>query len=168
MREGDGKMLETEELQSLARSLAETPARVRELVSSLSEMDAHWKPSAEEFSALEHVCHLSDLEREGYAVRIEKLTRETDPFLPDFNGGRAARERDYNSQSLSTMLDTFALARESNMRLISRLSAHDLQRSGTLENVGPITLQTLLHKMREHDEDHLQDLSRLSQQLLER
>ncbi|MBD0325259.1 MAG: DinB family protein [Pyrinomonadaceae bacterium] len=161
-------MLEIVELQSLCSFLTETPARVRQLVSGLSERDASWKPSVEEFSAVEHVCHLSDLEREGYGVRIEKLTHETDPFLPDFDGDLAARERDYNSQSLARVLDAFAHQRESNMRVIGRLSADDLQRSGTLETVGPITLETLLHKMREHDEGHLQDLSRLSRQLVER
>jgi hypothetical protein len=167
MREEE-TMLQTDEMQSLAAFLSETPERVRRLVSGLSEGDARWKPSAEEFSALEHVCHLSDLEREGYAVRIEKLAHEANPFLPDFDGDKAARERDYNRQSLTMMLDAFTHSRLNNMLVISRLSADDLQRSGTLETVGPITLATLLHKMREHDESHLQDLSRLHRQLRER
>lgn len=158
----------TAELQSLTKFLAETPARVRQLADGLSEQDARWKPSAQEFSALEHACHLSDLEREGYAVRIEKLAREAEPFLPDFDGGKAARERDYNGQSLTAMLDAFSRLRESNMRAVSKLSAEDLQRRGTLEAVGPITMETLLLKMREHDEEHLQELSKLRELLSER
>lgn len=156
----------TEQLQSLTGFLAETPARVRQLVSNLSEADVHWKPSAQEFSALEQVCHLSDLEREGYAVRIEKLMREVEPFLPDFDGGLAAAERDYNNQQLESMLDAFSNSRASNMSAIGSLSADDLQRGGTLETVGSITLEELLLKMREHDEGHLQDLSSLREQLL--
>ncbi len=167
MREKE-TMLQADEMQALAAFLSETPERVRRLVSSLSEGDARWKPSAEEFSALEHVCHLSDLEREGYAARIEKLAREKEPFLPDFDGDKAARERDYNSQSLAIMLDAFTRSRLNNLLVISRLSANDLQRGGTLETVGPITLETLLHKMREHDESHLQELGQLHRQLRER
>lgn len=145
--------------------LAATPERVRQLVSDLTEDEARWKPSAGEFSALEQVCHLTDLEREGYGVRIEKLTREADPFMPDFDGTRAAAERDYNSQSLEPMLDAFARSRASNMRALSLLSAEDFERGGTLETVGRITLATLLLKMREHDEGHLEELSSLRRQL---
>lgn len=158
-------VLKMDELQSLKGFLAETPARVRQLTSGLSEAEARWKPSPQEFSALEQVCHLTDLEREGYGVRIEKLTREVEPFLPDFDGGRVAAERDYNNQSLEAMLDAFALARAGNMLAVSGLSAEDFQRTGTLEAVGHITLETLLVKMREHDEGHLEELNSLRDRL---
>jgi DinB superfamily len=157
--------LKMDELQSLKSFLAGTPERVREMASGLSEAEARWKPSPQEFSALEQVCHLSDLEREGYGVRIEKLTREVEPFLPDFDGNRVAAERDYNRQSLEAMLDAFARARQSNMLIVSGLSAEDFARGGTLETVGHITLETLLVKMREHDEGHLEELKSLRHQL---
>lgn len=155
----------TAELQSLTSFLAETPARIRQLTSDLSESDVRWKPSAREFSALENVCHLNDLEREGYAIRIEKLIREEQPFLPDFDGGKIAAERDYNQRQLETMLEAFAQSRESNLRAVNRLSPVELQRGGTLETVGHITLESLLLKMREHDEAHLEELSSLRNQL---
>ncbi len=158
-------MLTAAELESLMALLTETPARVRVLLQNLSEREARFKPSAQEFSALEQVCHLSDLEREGYGARIEKLMREEQPFLPDFDGARIAAERDYNNQHLETMLDAFARARRANLRAINSLSPADLQRGGTLETVGPITLETLLLKMREHDEGHLQELNLLRAQL---
>lgn len=161
-------MLTTEELQTLVGFLAQTPARVRRLVQNLSAGDAHWKPSPQEFSALEQVCHLSDLEREGYSVRIEKLLGEEQPLLPDFDGGKIAAERDYNNQQLEAMLDAFAAAREGNLRALAHLSAADFERSGQLEQVGPITLSTLLLKMREHDEGHLQELDELREQLRQR
>lgn len=160
-------MLTTAELQSLTGFLAETPERVRQLTSDLSEADARRKPSPQEFSALENVCHLNDLEREGYALRIEKLIGEEQPFLPDFDGGKIAAERDYNKRQLPLMLDAFAHSRRSNLRAVSGLSANDLQRGGTLETVGPITLESLLLKMREHDEAHLQELSDLRARLFE-
>lgn len=155
----------TDEIQSLRSFLAETPARVRELASDINETEARWKPSPEEFSALEQVCHLADLERDGYTVRIEKLTREAEPFLPDFDGARVAAERDYRNLSLETMLDAFAHARESNVRALGLLSAGDFERGGMLETVGRITLATLLSKMREHDEGHLEELSSLRRRL---
>lgn len=158
----------TDKLQTLVGFLAETPARVRGLVQHLSASEARWKPSAHEFSALEQICHLSDLEREGYGVRIEKLISEEQPFLPDFDGGKIAAERDYNNQQLEAMLDAFTDAREANLRAIVGLSPADFERGGTLETVGHITLETLLLKMREHDEGHLQELDELRAQLVKR
>lgn len=164
MSEGE-RFLTTDELQRHARFLAETPARVRLLVARLSEAEARWKPSPEEFSALEQVCHLADLERDGYTVRIEKLARETEPLLPDFDGARVAAERQYDNLTLETMLDAFADARANNVRALSLLSAEDFERGGTLETVGRITLATLLLKMREHDEGHLAELSSLRERI---
>src|SRR5436305_106893 len=62
-------MTETE-LQNLIAFLAETPMVVRQLVGALSADAARQRPAANEFSALEHACHLRDIEREGYAVRV--------------------------------------------------------------------------------------------------
>jgi hypothetical protein len=152
----------TEQLQSLLGFLAETPASVRRLVGSLSASEARWKPSAAEFSALEQVCHLSDLEREAYAVRIEKLMHEEQPFMPDFDGGKIAAERDYNGWQMDDALAAFARSREANMRALSKLSLADFARGGVLETVGYITLETLLVKMREHDEGHLRELDELA------
>ena len=153
------------ELQTLIDFLAETPARVRQLVHNLSAADVRRKPSGQEFSALEQVCHLNDLEREGYAVRIERLIQEEHPFLPDFDGDKIARERDYQARPLDAMLDAFSESRRENLRAVNRLSEADFERQGTLEGVGPITLGGLLLKMREHDEAHLRELSDLPARL---
>lgn len=158
----------TKKLQSLVGFLAATPASVSRLVQNLSRSEARWKPSAQAFSALEQVCHLSDLEREGYGVRIERLIGEEQPLLPDFDGGKIAAERDYNKRQLELMLDAFADSRAANLRALNKLSLADFERSGTLETVGHITLETLLVKMREHDEGHLQELNELREQLLKR
>lgn len=158
----------TVDAQSLTDFLAETPARVRSLVADLSDDDTRWKYAPQEFSALEHICHLCDLEREGYAARIEKLLHEEQPFLPDFDGSRIAAERDYNNQQSAIMLDAFAEARASNVRAARNLTAEHLARSGTLERVGRITLGEVLLKMREHDEAHLQELNILREQLRQR
>lgn len=156
------------ELQTLIGFLEETPERVRQSVGNLSAEDARWKPSAQQFSALEQVCHLNDLEREAYAVRIEKLIHEEQPFLPDFDGAKIAMERDYQARQLDQMLDAFAESRRGNLHAIGRLTSADFEREGSLEGVGPITLRGLLLKMREHDEGHLRDLSNLRAQRLGR
>lgn len=154
-----------EEFQELVGQLAGTPRVVRQLIGDLKEDDARWKPGNEEWSVLEHLCHLKDIEQEGYAVRIEKLIHETEPYLADIDGDRLAVERSYNSLDLEQALHLFTLARQQNVEAIKVLPLEALNQSGTLETVGPVTLGRLLLMMREHDEGHLQDIGALRERL---
>lgn len=151
-------MMPSDDLQDIVDSLATTPETVASLVNRLSNRQLRFKNSPEEFSALENVCHLRDIEIEGYGERIVRILNENEPLLPDVDGGRLAVERDYNSQSLELFLQDFALARGRNIELLKGLSASQLKREGTLEGVGIISLQTLLQMMRDHDDDHIREL----------
>jgi DinB superfamily len=150
-----------QDFQEVVRFLEETPGHVRQLVAEMALQDLKWKPSVNEFSVVEQVCHLRDLEREGYSARIKKLLTEKEPALPDFDGSRIARERDYNSQDFESAFEEFALARAENVRVMKTLSLDQLNRSGVLEGVGAITLGKLFWLMREHDQSHREELSDL-------
>jgi uncharacterized damage-inducible protein DinB len=154
-----------EELQELAGFLAETPYRIERLLSETGGRSLTWKPSANEFSMLEHICHLRDIEQEGYTVRIGKLLHEDQPALPDIDGNRLAEERRYNTQSYQEALAAFTRARAENVRAIKALSPEQLTCSGMFEKVGPVTLAQLLRMMREHDREHLEALSGLRESL---
>jgi hypothetical protein len=112
-----------------------------------------------EFSLIENVCHLRDIEVEGYALRIRRILNEDLPLLMDIDGGRLAAERDYNQQNANDVLRSFAEAREANAKLLLSLSPAQLRRAGTLAGVGEIQLQQLLIMMRDHDTDHLRQMS---------
>lgn len=155
----------TREFQGHVEYLAETPAVIERLVEGLTDEERRRRAPGIEFSVLENICHLLDIEREGYAVRIERLLREDAPTLPDIDGSRLAQERDYNSQNIETALEAFTRAREGNINVLKSLSADQLERRGMLETVGPITLSELLRMMREHDDAHRTELSQLRAQL---
>jgi hypothetical protein len=158
----------TPELEHLLEYLSETPDVVGQLAGALTEEDRRWRPREAEFSVLENVCHLRDIEREGYAARIRRLLDENEPLLPDIDGSRLARERDYNSHQMETALEDFAGAREGNVAVIRSLTPDQLERAGVLETVGPITLSRLLRMMREHDEAHRKEIEELREQLWSR
>ena len=149
------------EFQDVVRFLEETPESIRQVLAGLASRELSWKPAPDEFSALEQVCHLRDLEREGYGARISKLLTENQPSLPDFDGSRIAQERNYNTQDFESAFQDFAQARAENLRVVKTLSPNELNRSGVLDGVGAITLQQLLLLMREHDLSHLQELTDL-------
>lgn len=151
-------MMPPDDLQDIVDSLATTPETVASLVNNLSNRQLRFRNSPEEFSALENVCHLRDIEIDGYGERIVRILNESQPLLPDIDGGRLAVERDYNSQSLELFLQDFTHARGRNIELLKGLSANQIKREGRLEGVGLISLQELLRMMGEHDEDHIREL----------
>lgn len=154
-----------EDSRDVIEFLEETPAALRKLAQGLADGDLRWRPAGDQFSFVESACHLRDLEVEGYGARIRKLMTEDEPRLPDVDGARLARERDYNTQDFDAALDEFARARAENLRAIKNLSAEQLNRTGVLEGVGQITLGKLFLLMREHDESHRRELVELRERM---
>lgn len=157
-----------QDFENLLASLEETPEVINSLTENLPVRDLRRKPAKETFSFLEHVCHLRDIEREGYYVRIAKLLSEERPFLTDIDGDKLAKERHYNSQIFAEALSAFTGARKNNIQTIRSLPPENLKRIGIFQNVGTITLEQLLSMMREHDNEHLRALSDLRSKVTKR
>ena len=160
-----GDLTADAELGPILESLRRTP----ELISSMLQRlpSPHWtaKTYEEEWSFVENICHLRDLETEGYAVRIARILEEEKPFLPDFDGSRIAVERNYIDQDAWQALRDFTRTRTNNVARLRDLDAGLLERTGTFENTEDITLRKLIDMIREHDEHHLGDLARLCESL---
>jgi hypothetical protein len=146
-------------------SLGRTPELISEMLSRVPQSSWNAKPSKEEWSFAENLCHLRDLEREGYAVRITRMLEEETPFLPDFDGSSIAVERNYAGQDAGQALKDFAVVRANNVARLSKLDDGSLARRGTLEGCGVITLRKLMDFIHEHDQHHLGDLGRLYESL---
>jgi len=144
------------DIESAAQRLEDFPTALRGMVAGLPEEVVRRKRSMTEFSILENVCHLRDIERDGYSVRLRRLLDEPQPFLPDLDGSRLAQERDYNSQAIQNALETFSKERMANVALIRALRPEQLSRTGHLETVGPVSVEQLLGRMQEHDREHLE------------
>jgi hypothetical protein len=151
--------MERESTEALLESLATTPEKLRSLLVTADPSSIRVK-SDDEFSIVENICHLRDIEIEGYSQRIRRILQEDRPQLPDVDGTRLAIERDYNNQPIAEALTAFSDARKANLALLENIEAEQLNRTGLLEGVGEITLRTLLEKMWEHDQGHLEDLAR--------
>ena len=149
------------DLKELLGALAGTPVDVGKLVSDLPIKSIVVRPSPDEFSILENVCHLRDIEIEGYAVRISRILAEDEPVLADVDGTKLSIERDYNRQDLKHALVEFTSARNQNLAIVYEVPLGELERSGTMEGVGKITLERLLEMMLEHDQSHLEDIERI-------
>ena len=157
---------ESQDVREVIEALARSPDEAARLLRDLSEQALKARNSPDEFSALENICHLRDIEVEGYTVRVNKILTENNPILPDIDGGRLAIDRAYNNQNVDEALEAFALARRQNIVVLMQVNKEQLKRSGCMTGVGEITLEKLLVMMRDHDEDHLEELRRIRQQTL--
>lgn len=106
------------------------------------------------FSPVEHCWHLADLEHLGYGKRIERLRAEVEPVLPDFDGARVAREREYLKLSLAEGVAAFRAARLANLESLRSLEPREWLRKGAQEGVGPLALCDIPSMMAEHDRSH--------------
>jgi hypothetical protein len=141
--------------------LAATPRKIRSLVEGLCETELSHKPADDVFSLRENVLHVRDIELEGYEQRVVLLLSELEPLLRDVDGAALARERDYNSQPVAPALAAFETSRAGSLVLLAEAKDEDLERTGTFEGVGVVTLRQLLELWLEHDESHVRDMEAL-------
>jgi hypothetical protein len=139
--------------QALERHYAAFP---RELV--------HWTPDSwegvpsEPFTAIEQVCHVRDIEIEGYQVRIRRTLAEDSPFLPSIDSEPIAKERHYGAADVAQVFASFRVARAETIATLRSLDAASFDRPAEFEGYGPVTLRGLVHFLCSHDQQHLSGL----------
>lgn len=139
--------------------LEQTPERVRSLIAWQSEEALSFKPEPDEFSLRENVLHLRDIDVEGYEGRIVRILSERDPILTDVDGGKLARQRNYNAQPVAPALEAFAASRARSIDRLRAIVPADLERTGEMEGIGRVTLRELLERWAQHDSEHLAAMS---------
>lgn len=142
-------------------ALSVLPELLQARLGDLGDAEIRMRPAGDYFSLLEQVCHLRDIEVEGYSRRLALLLEQDRPGLPDLDGASLARERRYNEQELAPALAAFVVAREANLTRLKTLQQDQLSRSGHLEKVGEVTVARLLELWVAHDREHMQEIESL-------
>jgi hypothetical protein len=140
--------------------LAAMPGFVSAALASVPTADLSRRPGAGAFSLVEHACHLRDLEREGYLVRVRRLLAEREPALEPFDGDAVAAARDYPRQDPFTAARAFASARSELLAHVARLSPAELAREATFGE-RRVCFADVIAMMVEHDRGHREEIERL-------
>src|SRR5437764_1043547 len=133
----------------LFEKLSRAPALLARVAAQVP--DALARVRSGPFALVEHLWHIADLEREGFGERVRRLLAEEDPFLPDFDGERIARERQYLTLPVAGALDAFAVARQETLRLLRSVSDEQWNRSGRQGGVGAGSRAGLAGRVPGHD-----------------
>jgi hypothetical protein len=148
---------------AILRSLATFPQRLEECFSLFPKSMQNWQPwswegiPSERLTAIEQICHVRDIERDGYHRRIRRTLAEEMPILEDISGEALAVERRYLEANVQEVFADFGVARADTVALVTGLNAIQMQRVAVFEG-RPVTLHNLLHFLCSHDNQHLAGL----------
>lgn len=133
--------------------IAAMPAFVRSAVDRVPAGKRAMRPASGEFALVEQACHLRDLDREAFLVRVRRMLGETLPELAPFHGDAVARERDYLAQDALAAASGFERARAELGALLATIAPDRLAREGLFAGER-ITLRRLILMIDEHDREH--------------
>ena len=146
-------------------ALALFPLQLQAHYAALPEGHAHWTPASwegipsERFAPIAQLCHVRDIEREGYHVRFRRALQEEHPQLVDIDSYALAEWRDYAAcHDARAVLDDFAAARADTVALLSKLTPRELARTAHFSGHGHVTVRGLMHYLCSHDQQHLSGL----------
>ncbi|MQR02691.1 DinB family protein [Glaciimonas soli] len=124
----------------------------------------NWAPDSwdgvpsEPFTAIEQICHVRDIEIEGYHLRFHRTLNEVHPTLLDIDSITITKERPYATSNPAEVFNAFRIARAKTVALISNLRPADFERTAVFLGYGPLTLRSLVHYLCSHDQQHLAGL----------
>ena len=141
--------------------LAETTRRLRELVAGVPDAKLRARPTAEKWSALEQIVHLSDVEIVvGFRTRFVLGSPDGAPIVA-FDQDRWQQSFRYNDRELGPTLEAFAAARENNLRLYRSLDESAWSKYGIHSERGKETVRDIVRLNAGHDVNHLRQIEML-------
>ena len=149
-------------------ALAAFPSQLEAHYAAIPEAFRHWAPASwegvpsEAFTAIEQLCHVRDIEVEGYHVRFRRTLAEDRPTLASIDSEPLAIARNYGAADAAQVLADFRMARIQTMEIVSSLSDAQLHRTAVFEGYGPLTMRSLIHYLCSHDQQHLAGLQWLA------
>ncbi len=150
--------------QSTFSSLAAFPQQLEHFYEAIPVEYRNWTPPSwdgipsETFTAIEQICHVRDIELDGYHVRFKRTLREDTPTLESLDGYVLSKERRYAEANASEVFAAIRGGRAETLRLLSNLTPEQCGRTAVFEGYGPLTVRSLANYLCSHDQQHLAGL----------
>jgi hypothetical protein len=142
------------EVETLIGELHDAPEAFAMIFAPESEETLHHRPAEGEWSAVEVVCHLADLDAFNRTQRFNAILMEDTPELPNYEPDARMTEANYQALSVADALEFFKRERDLITALLEGLRPHELARTGIHPRFGERTLLQMAD-MRNHDRTHL-------------
>jgi cytochrome P450 len=159
-----------EEMMNLDQStqqMARQAEVIRVLVKDISDEQAHWKPSPDEWSVLEVINHLFDEESEDFRAHLDLILHHPDKPWPEIAPQEWVTERRYNERAIAKLLNNFLDARRDSLAWLKGLASPNWE-AAYEGPFGPITAGDMLASWVAHDLLHMRQLVELQRAYLVR
>ena len=119
-----------------------------------------WKkrPRPDEWSLLEIICHLRDVDREVNKPRLQKVLNENDPFILGEDTDPWAQERGYINQNGLEALQQLIMTRLEILDMLDAMKTEEWQRPARHAFFGRTALAELVNIIAQHDRLHIRQV----------
>ncbi|MCA1667679.1 MAG: DinB family protein [Thermomicrobia bacterium] len=146
------------EIETIIKELRDAPEAFTMLFASESEETLHHRPAEGEWSAVEIVSHLADLDAFNRTERFNAILIEENPALPAYEPDARVMEANYQALTSADALSFLKRERELITVLLEGLRPHELARTGVHPQYGERALLQMAD-MRNHDRTHLDQVA---------
>ena len=152
-------------LESCLTRLSSSAETIASLARTVSDVQARWKPSPEEWSVLEVICHLYDEEREDFRTRVRLTLESPEADWPPINPVGWVTERGYNQRDPAASLEAFLSERRKSLAWLRSLQNPNWEATHTSPR-GSMRAGDVLAAWVAHDHLHIRQLNELHWQYL--
>lgn len=148
-------------LQITKSALRIFPDQFERLFRVIPQSYIHWSPESwegvpsEKLTIIEQICHVRDIEVEGYHVRFRRMLEEDNPTLESVDTYGLVTKYNYAEANPDDVFHQIHSARNKTMEIIDNLSEEQLNRKGLFEGYGQVSVKSLIHYLCSHDQQHL-------------
>lgn len=150
--------------QTTRHALADFPRQLQANFALIPEAYWNWEPGSwadvpsEAFPALGQICHVRDIEIDGYHQRIRRIREEAHPDLASIDGEALAVTRRYAEAKPAEVFAAIRAARETTLAMLDEVAPGEWNRTASFGSYGSVTLRGLVHYLSSHDQQHLAGL----------
>ena len=138
------------------------------LVRDVKEADARWKPKDRQWSILEIVNHLVDIEVEDMRLRLGLVLQDPGQDWPGINPQQWAIERKYNERDLAESVAAFVSERRISIDFLRSLSDPSWDNAYDHPVLGSMRTGDILSAWAAHDILHTRQICKRLFQLVQR
>ena len=142
----------------VANILENTPKSLRQLLSTVDDATAQWKPKPDAWCINEIIGHLIWADEWAFAKRIHVMITEDEPKLEPLDVNAAAAARQDCQKKLVNVLDEFAEARVQHVSFVQSLDPNKLNRRASYQHYGMFLASDFLYEWPFHDYGHIQQI----------
>lgn len=141
--------------ESIVSIQSATPAVLDGLFRNLEPAAWSLKPSDDDWSLTELICHLRDTEREIHHMQLKLFDGQGEPFIPRPDTGVWASQRDYLHEDGPGAMREYTEARRATLDILMNMPDRNWERKARHAIFGPTNFREIAGFMADHDRMHI-------------